>query len=143
MSRCRSTQSVPPGTTEAASGTRRAATGSAGGVAPSVGAAMPSVAPTIIVNPPRAALIRIAAPSARPRRRCQRKLYRKYGDPWAVRTRSLTTPWPKRTGCAIVVRLALGSGDSAMDNRRTLAVDIGGTGIKVALLDGAGKMIGD
>src|SRR5579884_2257631 len=29
-----------------------------------------------------------------------------------------------------------------MDDPRTLAVDIGGTGIKVALLDGAGRMIG-
>jgi predicted TIM-barrel fold metal-dependent hydrolase/predicted NBD/HSP70 family sugar kinase len=29
-----------------------------------------------------------------------------------------------------------------MDDRRTLAVDIGGTGIKLAVLDGAGKMIG-
>ena len=29
-----------------------------------------------------------------------------------------------------------------MDDRRTLAVDIGGTGIKLALLDGAGRMIG-
>jgi predicted TIM-barrel fold metal-dependent hydrolase len=29
-----------------------------------------------------------------------------------------------------------------MDEHRTLAVDIGGTGIKMALLDGAGKMIG-
>jgi predicted TIM-barrel fold metal-dependent hydrolase/predicted NBD/HSP70 family sugar kinase len=29
-----------------------------------------------------------------------------------------------------------------MDDRRTLAVDIGGTGIKLALLDGAGQMIG-
>ncbi len=30
-----------------------------------------------------------------------------------------------------------------MDDRRTLAVDIGGTGIKLALLDSAGKMIGE
>ncbi|HEX3954221.1 MAG TPA: ROK family protein [Stellaceae bacterium] len=30
-----------------------------------------------------------------------------------------------------------------MDDRRTLAVDIGGTGLKLALLDGDGKMIGD
>ena len=29
-----------------------------------------------------------------------------------------------------------------MDDRRTLAVDIGGTGLKLAVLDGAGKMIG-
>ena len=29
-----------------------------------------------------------------------------------------------------------------MDDRRTLAVDIGGTGIKLAVLDGAGKIIG-
>ena len=29
-----------------------------------------------------------------------------------------------------------------MDDRRTLAVDIGGTGIKLALLDGTGQMIG-
>jgi predicted TIM-barrel fold metal-dependent hydrolase/predicted NBD/HSP70 family sugar kinase len=30
-----------------------------------------------------------------------------------------------------------------MDDRRTLAVDIGGTGIKLAVLDGAGQMIGE
>ena len=29
-----------------------------------------------------------------------------------------------------------------MDDRRTLAVDIGGTGIKLAVLDGAGQIIG-
>jgi predicted TIM-barrel fold metal-dependent hydrolase/predicted NBD/HSP70 family sugar kinase len=31
----------------------------------------------------------------------------------------------------------------AMDDRRTLAVDIGGTGIKLAVLDGSGKMLGE
>jgi len=30
-----------------------------------------------------------------------------------------------------------------MDERRTLAVDIGGSGIKLAVLDGAGNIIGE
>src|SRR5258708_30635602 len=30
-----------------------------------------------------------------------------------------------------------------MDDRRTLAIDIGGTGIKLALLDGTGQIIGN
>ncbi len=40
-------------------------------------------------------------------------------------------------------RVALEEGDPPMDDRRTLAVDIGGTGIKLAVLDGAGKIIGE
>src|SRR5712692_4827977 len=39
-------------------------------------------------------------------------------------------------------RAPLGRGRPAMDEGRTLAVDIGGTGIKLAVLDGAGKIIG-
>ncbi len=39
-------------------------------------------------------------------------------------------------------RAPLGCGRPAMDEGRTLAVDIGGTGIKLAVLDGAGKIIG-
>jgi len=33
--------------------------------------------------------------------------------------------------------------ESAMTDPRTLAVDIGGTGIKLAVLDGAGRIIGE
>src|SRR5438132_2657095 len=40
-------------------------------------------------------------------------------------------------------RLAPSLRESAMAAPRTLAVDIGGTGIKLALLDGAGKMVGE
>src|SRR5260370_42221458 len=39
-------------------------------------------------------------------------------------------------------RAPLGCGRPAMDEGRTLAVDIGGTGIKLAVLDGAGRIIG-
>src|SRR5229473_654308 len=39
-------------------------------------------------------------------------------------------------------RAPLGRGRPAMDEGRTLAVDIGGTGIKLAVLDGSGKIIG-
>src|SRR5713101_9961803 len=39
-------------------------------------------------------------------------------------------------------RALLGCGRPAMDEGRTLAVDIGGTGIKLAVLDGSGKIIG-
>src|SRR5260370_28549183 len=39
-------------------------------------------------------------------------------------------------------RASLGCGRPAMDEGRTLAVDIGGTGIKLAVLDGSGKIIG-
>ncbi len=47
---------------------------------------------------------------------------------------------PRPAGCAIV---ACGiARDPAMDADRTLAVDIGGSGIKVARLDGAGRVIG-
>src|SRR6266852_1528263 len=39
-------------------------------------------------------------------------------------------------------RMPLGCGRPAMDEARTLAIDIGGTGIKLAVLDGAGRIIG-
>src|SRR5260370_34743702 len=39
-------------------------------------------------------------------------------------------------------RAPLGCGRPAMDEGRTLAVDIGGTGIKLAVLDGSGRIIG-
>src|SRR5437667_1979436 len=40
-------------------------------------------------------------------------------------------------------RPVLGRERGAMDEPRTLAIDIGGTGIKAALLDQTGKMIGE
>src|SRR5437879_10388265 len=53
-----------------------------------------------------------------------------------------TARWPLPAACAIVAFIR-SLRESAMADPRTLAVDIGGTGIKLAVLDGAGRIIGE
>src|SRR2546421_7439805 len=139
MSRCRSTHKVVPGAMLAASGTSRAVTG----CAPLAAAA---------------ALAGGAAASATPRitadRNARRQEYLKsrkaiagriIAEIAAIRRRVATGRMEQRNGRGRRSALSsrgIRSGRGAMAGPRTLAVDIGGTGVKLALLDPKGRMIG-
>src|SRR5688500_17518838 len=135
MSRCRSTHSVLPGTIAATSATSRAVTGLSG----AVGAARcAEAAPAKIIAATARVLshasIRATPPDPATCRQ-QNNIPAKWGASMAPARRRCA--WSRRVACGIV--RALVGREARMDDVRTLAVDIGGTGIKLALLDGGGN----